>query len=100
MDRTSRAASGALDSPTMRARRGASAVIREPSSAGRVKMGRTIFVGDVHGCRDELAALLDRTGFGRGDRLVMVGDLVVRGPDPRGTLALLREVGAVSVRGN
>ena len=63
-------------------------------------MARTIFVGDVHGCRDELADLLDRVAFAGGDRLVMVGDLLVRGPDPRGLLDLLRASGARSVRGN
>jgi Calcineurin-like phosphoesterase len=63
-------------------------------------MGKTVFVGDVHGCRDELDALLAKVGFSRGDRLVMVGDLVVRGPDPRGTLDLLRDLGARAVRGN
>ncbi|MCC6557286.1 MAG: serine/threonine protein phosphatase [Polyangiaceae bacterium] len=63
-------------------------------------MPRTIIVGDVHGCRDELVRLLDRVGFGEGDRLVMVGDMVVRGPDPCGTLDLLRELNAESVRGN
>jgi hypothetical protein len=63
-------------------------------------MGRTVIVGDVHGCRAELSALLARVGFAAGDRLVMVGDLVVRGPDPAGTLDLLAEVGARSVRGN
>ena len=63
-------------------------------------MGRTILVGDVHGCRDELDALLTKVAFSPGDRLVMVGDLVVRGPDPRGTLDLLRSVSARSVRGN
>ncbi len=63
-------------------------------------MGRTILVGDVHGCRDELDALLTKLSFAPGDQLVMVGDLVVRGPDPRGTLDLLRQVSARSVRGN
>ena len=63
-------------------------------------MGRTLLVGDVHGCRDELDALLTKLCFAPGDKLVMVGDLVVRGPDPRGTLDLLRQVGARSVRGN
>lgn len=63
-------------------------------------MPRTIIVGDVHGCRDELATLLERIGPVDGDRVVMVGDLVVRGPDPCGTLDLLRDVGAQSVRGN
>jgi hypothetical protein len=63
-------------------------------------MGRTILVGDVHGCRDELDALLTKLGFAPGDQLVMVGDLVVRGPDPRGTLDLVRGVSARAVRGN
>ncbi len=63
-------------------------------------MPRTIIVGDVHGCRDELEALLSRVAFTPGDRLVMVGDLVVRGPDPAGTLDLLLSLGARSVRGN
>jgi hypothetical protein len=63
-------------------------------------MERTLFVGDVHACRDELLTLLDKVAFTESDRLVMVGDLVVRGPDPRGTLDLLRSLAAVSVRGN
>jgi hypothetical protein len=63
-------------------------------------MSRTIIVGDLHGCRDELAALLDHVGISRGDDLVCVGDLVVRGPDPAGTLDLLMKLNARSVRGN
>jgi hypothetical protein len=63
-------------------------------------MPKLVIVGDVHGCRAELAALLGKVGFSSGDRLVMVGDLVVRGPDPAGTLDLLAQVGARAVRGN
>jgi hypothetical protein len=63
-------------------------------------MPRTIVVGDIHGCREELERLLEHVGLSAGDRLVSVGDAVVRGPDPHGTLALLRSVGAVAVRGN
>jgi hypothetical protein len=55
-------------------------------------MARTIIVGDVHGCLAELDALLEYVGFSRGDRLVSVGDLVVRGPDPTGVLDRLREL--------
>jgi hypothetical protein len=61
---------------------------------------RTILVGDVHGCREELEALLARVKLGSGDHLVMAGDLVVRGPDPAGTLDLLISLGARAVRGN
>lgn len=63
-------------------------------------MGRTIIVGDVHGCRTELEALLDRVGFVSGDRLVFVGDLIARGPDSLGVLDVARRTGAVIVRGN
>jgi hypothetical protein len=63
-------------------------------------MGRTIIVGDVHGCRRELEALLDRVDFRAGDRLVFVGDLVARGPDSLGVLDVARNTGAIVVRGN
>lgn len=63
-------------------------------------MPRTILVGDVHGCSQELRDLLRWVGFRPGDRLVMVGDLVVRGPDPHGVVALCRKLGARCVRGN
>lgn len=61
---------------------------------------RTIIVGDVHGCRSELEALLDRVAFASGDRLIFVGDLVARGPDSLGVLDVARRTGAVVVRGN
>jgi hypothetical protein len=61
---------------------------------------RTIVVGDVHGCRAELDALLDRVAFASGDRLVFVGDLVARGPDDLGVLDIVRRTGAIVVRGN
>ncbi|MFO0673855.1 MAG: metallophosphoesterase [Polyangiaceae bacterium] len=61
---------------------------------------RTIIVGDVHGCCAELEALLARIGFSTGDRLVFVGDLIARGPDSLGVLAVARRTGAVIVRGN
>ncbi|HVY49562.1 MAG TPA: metallophosphoesterase family protein, partial [Minicystis sp.] len=63
-------------------------------------MARTVIVGDLHACKNELLALLDWIGFGQDDRLVCVGDLIVRGPFPRGTLDLLAALGARAVRGN
>src|SRR5690242_20164090 len=63
-------------------------------------MGRTVIVGDVHGCSLELRGLLDRVAFTSGDRLVFVGDLIARGPDSRGVLDVARTTGAVIVRGN
>ncbi|MGD9546822.1 MAG: metallophosphoesterase [Candidatus Krumholzibacteriia bacterium] len=43
--------------------------------------GRTIVVGDIHGCWDEFATLLDGLGFDAGDLVLCVGDLIDRGPD-------------------
>src|SRR5579883_3083407 len=63
-------------------------------------MGRTVIVGDVHGCAAELDALLVRVAFSLGDRLVFVGDLIARGPDSLGVLDIARRTGAVLVRGN
>ena len=61
---------------------------------------RTVLIGDVHGCLDELTSLLQKCGVVRGDRLVFVGDLVAKGPDSQGVVALAREYGAACVRGN
>jgi hypothetical protein len=63
-------------------------------------LGRTVVVGDVHGCRDELERLLDLVRFSTQDSLYFLGDLLSRGPDPEGVLALIRRTGAKSVRGN
>lgn len=63
-------------------------------------MTRTIFIGDLHGCRRELEDLLSAVALADGDVVVAVGDLVVRGPDPVGTLAVLRRASARAVRGN
>lgn len=63
-------------------------------------MGRTVIIGDVHGCRQELEALLARAGVCGDDRVYFVGDLIARGPDTLGVLDLISELGAQSVRGN
>ena len=50
-------------------------------------------VGDVQGCRDSFLGLLGESGFDRNrDHLVLVGDLVNRGPDSAG---VVREVMAL-----
>lgn len=63
-------------------------------------MRRTLFIGDVHGCNDELGDLLAAAGFGRDDRLVFVGDLVAKGPDSAGVVQRAIELGALAVLGN
>jgi calcineurin-like phosphoesterase family protein len=47
---------------------------------------RTIVVGDIHGCHDELMALVDKVELGNDDRVVCVGDLITKGPKSREVL--------------
>jgi hypothetical protein len=61
---------------------------------------RTLFIGDVHGCAEELDKLLAASGWQPGDRVVLMGDLVAKGPDSAGVLARARERGLLAVRGN
>lgn len=61
---------------------------------------RTIVVGDVHGCIDELLELMRSVGRGPGDRVVLLGDLMDRGPDPVACVRWAREGGAEVCLGN
>ena len=54
-------------------------------------MSRTIIIGDIHGCRDELVDLLDHVGANADDQVISVGDVVDRGPDTAGALRFVRE---------
>ena len=58
---------------------------------------RTLFVGDVHGCAEELKRLLKKA---RADRVILLGDLFTRGPDPRGVWKLIEKWEAEAVLGN
>lgn len=60
----------------------------------------TFVIGDVHGCLDELDELLALVDPNRRHRLIFVGDLVDRGPDPAGVVRRIRELGVECVMGN
>jgi len=60
----------------------------------------TWVIGDIHGCAEELAQLLERLSLTPQDRVVSVGDLFHRGPDPAGVIDLLTERNAQFVLGN
>ncbi len=62
--------------------------------------GRIIAIGDIHGCHQEFAELLDRLALTKDDRLILVGDLVNRGPDSCKVIDLARQHRAVSLLGN
>lgn len=63
-------------------------------------MGRLIAIGDVHGCIRELEDLLVKISPEKADFILMLGDLVNTGPDSRGVLDLVQEIGARSLLGN
>ena len=63
-------------------------------------MGRTLVIGDAHGCLDELDQLLEGAAITSGDRIIFVGDLIGRGPDSVGVLNRVAELHAHSVQGN
>jgi serine/threonine protein phosphatase 1 len=62
--------------------------------------GRLIAIGDIHGCHLEFAELLERLELDRADRLILLGDLVNRGPDSCRVLDLARQHRAVALLGN
>jgi Calcineurin-like phosphoesterase len=49
---------------------------------------RRIVVGDIHGCYDELMALMDKVGLTEDDQVFSVGDLITKGPKSREVLEL------------
>lgn len=58
---------------------------------------RTLLVGDVHGCADALDRLLRDA---RPDRLILLGDIFAKGPDPAGVWRLILRHRAEAVLGN
>ena len=67
-------------------------------------MKRTIAIGDIHGCSQALAVLLDMLAPTADDTMVLLGDYVDRGPDSHGVLeeliALQRRCYLVPLVGN
>jgi protein phosphatase len=92
----------------------AATIVRQPLWVNRRSdHGPFDVIGDVHGCHDELVALLDKLGYSISDghvthpenrRVIFVGDLVDRGPDSPGVLrlvmAMVRDGVALCVAGN
>ncbi len=54
--------------------------------------GRLFAIGDIHGCPDELAAILKAIAPGANDTVVFVGDYVDRGPSARDVIEQLVEL--------
>lgn len=62
--------------------------------------GRTIAIGDIHGCAAEFEELIDTLAPTRHDRIVLLGDLVNRGPDSSRVIALARRYAHRALLGN
>ena len=66
--------------------------------------GRTIAIGDIHGCQAALAALIDTIAPGSEDTLVTLGDYIDRGAHSSGVvdqlIALARRCRLVPLLGN
>ncbi|MDQ5979320.1 MAG: hypothetical protein QG602_2294, partial [Verrucomicrobiota bacterium] len=62
--------------------------------------GRLIAVGDIHGCHKEFEDLLDKLDLRKDDRLILLGDLISRGPDSGKVVELARKYATASLLGN
>lgn len=64
-------------------------------------MSREIFIGDVHGCLEELQELLGLLRVKEADKVYFVGDLVDKGPYSKEVVELVSELpNAFCVQGN
>ncbi|KAE8551849.1 hypothetical protein EYB25_005739 [Talaromyces marneffei] len=61
---------------------------------------RLVFIGDVHGCFDELEELLRKISLTRRDHLIFTGDMINKGPQSGKVVDLARQLGASCVQGN
>ena len=64
-------------------------------------INRHIFVGDVHACVYEMQELFDKLHYDPvHDRMILLGDLIDRGPDSVGVVELARKMNLECIRGN
>ncbi|RYP66800.1 hypothetical protein DL771_007598 [Monosporascus sp. 5C6A] len=73
-----------------------------PSAPSHSSSPRLLVIGDVHGQLRSLQSLLTEAGYSRerGDRVVLTGDMINKGADSPGVVALAMSEGFASVRGN
>jgi bis(5'-nucleosyl)-tetraphosphatase (symmetrical) len=62
---------------------------------------RTIIVGDIHGCIEEFEELIQALKYDkRYDRLILLGDLIDRGPNSPAVVQMARKMDLECVMGN
>ena len=63
-------------------------------------MQRTIFIGDVHGCLHELQKMIDLLQPKKKDHVILLGDMINRGPEPAGVVEFVKGKKFSCVLGN
>ena len=63
-------------------------------------MKRTIFIGDVHGCLEELVEMHVFLKITPKDRVILLGDMINKGPNSHGVVHFSREKGYEAIMGN
>ncbi|PID30279.1 MAG: metallophosphoesterase [Candidatus Cloacimonadota bacterium] len=61
---------------------------------------RTLIIGDIHGCYDELISLIKLFSPKKGDKIYTVGDIIGKGPSVKKVIETLIELKIDSVLGN
>lgn len=59
---------------------------------------RYFIIGDIHGCYEELEALLDKAGPTHDDHIIAIGDIVNRGPHNRRAFDFFRHARTPNIR--
>jgi len=70
-------------------RRGKADQVPRTSTSGVETRGRTIAIGDIHGCYTALSALLGAVAPGADDTVVTLGNYIDLGPDSKEVVGLL-----------
>ncbi|KAJ2364581.1 hypothetical protein H4S02_003832 [Coemansia sp. RSA 2611] len=89
------------DSDAVKSFRAPEPQLIDNKSLGSPEPERLIFIGDIHGSVNEFNKLLETVNFKQGsDQIILVGDLVAKGPDSLGVVNKARSIGAWGTRGN
>jgi len=60
----------------------------------------TVLIGDIHACHREFSQLLDKISPTQSDLIVLLGDLVNKGPNPAGVWQTVASLDCLCLRGN
>ncbi|MBD3351255.1 MAG: hypothetical protein GF364_07190, partial [Candidatus Lokiarchaeota archaeon] len=62
---------------------------------------KTLVIGDIHGCYDEMLQLIEKADMQPGDQIIAVGDIIDRGPKSKEAIQyFIEHKNAQSILGN